>query len=143
MTQYKEVYDGFKDKITDPELLLYTQDIQDEILLNLLKVSCSRFKRVCKTDLSNRDDNSLQFNNTLDEEIVDILTEIMVELWLKPYLNNIENFRNKLSTNDFKTFSSADLLRAIQNRYSLAVKQSKSMINNYSFLNSDLEELKS
>lgn len=143
MTEYSVIYGSFKDKITDPDLLLYVDSIQQEILLNLLNGACSKFKRICKVNLSDKNDTLLSFNIVLDDEIIDIITDLMVEAWLKPYLNNIENLRNQLNTKDYKAFSPADLLRAIQNTYNLSHRQAKSAMNEYSFIYGGIENLKS
>lgn len=141
MTYYDEVYENFKDKITDPDLLVYTAEIQEEILEALLLKACSRFKRVCAIDLSDRDDILKGFNVDLDDETMDILSEIMVEYWLKPYVNNVDNLRNTLNTKDFSSFSPANLLNAIQNTYDTSCKRSNSEINKYSFIYGDIENL--
>jgi hypothetical protein len=141
-TTYDVVYKRFLDKITDYDLPLFS-DIQKEDILNgYLKSAIVDFKRPCKTDLTDRDDEYSQFNITLDDEIIEILAEIMVEKWLQPKLNNTENLKNALSTKDFSVFSPANLLDKIQTTYSLTKKQSKSLIRGYSFINSDIEELK-
>jgi len=141
-TQYSDIYNSFKDKITDYDLLTYEQDIQEEILLNLLNQACARFQRICKKDLTNRDDLIMEFNADLSLEEIDIITDWMVVNWLYPYLNNAENLKNYISTKDFKLFSSADLLRAIQNTYDTCRKNAKSKMNEYSFVYSDLEKVK-
>ena len=142
-TKYSDIYAFFKDKITDYDLLMYEVNIQDEMLLSLLNQSCAKFQRICKNDLSLKDDVLLEFPFKLTLEEIDILTDWMVEAWVRPYLNNIENMRNHLSTKDFKAFSSADLLRAIENIYDSARKNARSKMNEYSFINSDLERVKS
>ena len=142
MTDYKEIFDSFKDKITDYDLPLYTDDIQYEILCNILRKACAKFGRICKSDLSTRDDEIMSFECDLKIEEIDILTEWMVYEWLTPYLNNIENLRNQLNTKDFSFFSPANLLSAIQNVHTASRKRAKSMMNEYSYVNSDLEKLK-
>jgi hypothetical protein len=142
MTEYKVVFEKFKDKITDPDLLLYLESIQQEILISLMSSACVKFKRICKQNLSDRDNTLMMFNFDVDEEVIDIMTDIMVEYWLKPYLNNIENLRNQLSTKDFSVFSPANLLNAVQNTYDLSRKRAKSAMNEYSFINGDWDRLR-
>jgi hypothetical protein len=142
MTNYKVVYDDFKDKITDPDLLLYLQSVQDEILLSTMNKACTRFKRICKINLADRDDVLLQFNQTLDDDVIDILSETMIEIWLQPYVNNAENLRNRLNTKDFEKISPANLLNAIQSRYKDAHKAAKSRMNEYSFIHGDMDVMK-
>lgn len=142
MTKYTEIFNSFKDKITDYDLPLYTDDIQNEMLCSALRKACAKFGRICKSDLSTRDDEIMSFGCNLTIEEIDIITEWMVYEWLTPYLNNIENLRNQLNTKDFSFFSPANLLSAIQNVYTTSRKRAKSMMNEYSYVNSDLEKLK-
>ena len=142
-TKYSDIYAFFKDKITDYDLLMYEVNIQDEMLLSLLNQSCAKFQRICKNDLSSKDDVLLEFPFKLSLEEIDILTDWMVEAWLKPNLNNIENMRNHLSTKDFSFFSPANLLDKMQMVYDSARKNARSKMNEYSFINSDLERVKS
>ena len=142
-TKYSDIYAFFKDKITDYDLLMYEVNIQDEMLLSLLNQSCAKFQRICKNDLSSKDDVLLEFPFKLSLEEIDILTDWMVEAWLRPNLNNIENMRNHLSTKDFSFFSPANLLDKMQMVYDSARKNARSKMNEYSFINSDLERVKS
>lgn len=142
MTEYTEIFNSFKDKITDYDLPLYTDDIQNEMLCSALRKACAKFGRICKSDLSTRNDEIMSFGCNLTIEEIDIITEWMVYEWLTPYLNNIENLRNQLNTKDFSFFSPANLLSAIQNVYTASRKRAKSMMNEYSYVNSDLEKLK-
>lgn len=142
MTDYKLVFDKFKDKITDPDLLLYAQNIQDEILLSTMETACSRFNRLCKVNLNDRNNSILKFNADLGDEIIDIITDLMVEIWLYPFLNNAENLRNRLNTKDYEKISPANLLSAIQNTYNQSRKRAKSRMNEYSFINGKIEDLK-
>ena len=142
-TKYSDIYAFFKDKITDYDLLMYEVNIQDEMLLSLLNQSCAKFQRICKNDLSSKDDVLMEFQFKLSLEEIDILTDWMVEAWLRPNLNNIENMRNHLSTKDFSFFSPANLLDKMQMVYDSARKNARSKMNEYSFINSDLERVKS
>ena len=90
----------------------------------------------------NKKFTKILFECDLKIEEIDILTEWMVYEWLTPYLNNIENLRNQLNTKDFSFFSPANLLSTIQNVHTASRKRAKSMMNEYSYVNSDLEKLK-
>lgn len=143
MTKYEIVFDAFKDKITDYDLPLYDKDIQTEILYSLLTKACSKFARICKTNLSKRSGELFEFTEDLSLEEIDILTEWMVYYWISPYLNNTENLRNQLSTKDFSFFSPANLLSTLQKVHLESRKRARSITNEYSYIHSDLENLKS
>lgn len=145
MTQYEDIFMLFKDNITDPDLLEFSSDLQDEFLISLMSRAITKCKRVCKdVDLSNRDNIVMEFGVDVPDEVVDIITEWMTVFWLKPYVNNVENLRNHLSTSNFKLICSpANLLDKISNRYELARKHAKSLTNEYSYIHADMTRLKS
>lgn len=144
-TSYDEVFVNFKDKITDPDLLLFSNDLQVETLISYMNKAVSKCNRIVKptVDLSMRDDVILEFHVHIPEDVMDILTEWMTVFWLEPYLNNMENLRNALSTKDFSVFSPANLLEKINDRYISARRYAKSMTNEYSYIIADMRELKS
>ena len=115
-TNYETVFAEFKDKITDPDLITFAEELQTEMLTAYMKKAIGKCKRVIKTvDLSNRDDELMQFGVEIPDEVMDIITEWMTVFWLEPFVNNIENLRNNLSTKDFSVFSPANLLEKIGN----------------------------
>ena len=142
-TTYETVFAEFKDKITDPDLITFAEDLQTEMLIAYMKKAIGKCKRVVKTvDLNNRDDELMEFGVELPDEVMDIITEWMTVFWLQPFVNNIENLRNNLSTKDFSVFSPANLLEKIGDRYDIARKHARSLTNEYSYIVADMKELK-
>ena len=131
-TQYSEVYEWFLKKVTYYSLEMLDDVGKEETVNGFMKTACARFK-CCKVDLSKRDDEIQMFADTLDDEMLDIISETMVVAWLQPKLNNEENLANALSTKDYSVYSPANLLDKISNVYEIARKNSKKMIGNYSF----------
>ena len=74
-TSYETVFAEFKDKITDPDLITFAEELQTEILIAYMKKAISKCKRVVKTvDLANRDDELMQFGVEIPDEVMDIIT---------------------------------------------------------------------
>ena len=143
-TNYEAVFAEFKDKITDPDLITFSEDLQVEMLVAYMKKAIGKCNRIVKTvDLSNRDDEIMEFGEELPDEVMDIITEWMTVYWLQPFVNNIENLRNNLSTKDFSVFSPANLLEKIGDRYDMSYKRARSITNEYSYIIADMKELKS
>lgn len=143
-TNYETVFAEFKDKITDPDLIDFAEELQTEMLTAYMKKAIGKCKRVIKTvDLSNRDDELMQFGVEIPDEVIDIITEWMTVFWLEPFVNNIENLRNNLSTKDFSVFSPANLLEKIGDRYDTSYKRARSITNEYSYIIADMKGLKS
>lgn len=145
MTKYEDVFMLFKDNITDPDLLEFSSNLQNEFLIALMSKAITKCKRVCKNiNLSNRDDELMEFGIDVPDEVIDIITEWMTTFWLKPYVNNVENLRNHLFTTDFKLICSpANLLDKISNTYELSRKHARSLTNEYSYIYADMTRLKS
>ena len=144
-TTYQYVFNEFKDGITDPDLLQFAEDLQSDMLLAIMRkaiVKCNRItKKTC--DLTNRNDVALEFNVEIPDDVLDILLEWMVVIWLRPYVNNIENLRNNLNTKDFTMYSPANLLEKIGDRYDKAFAEANSLTNKFSYIYSYMENLKS
>ena len=144
-TSYETVFNEFKDKITDPDLITFAKSLQTEMLVAYMNKAISRCGRIAYkvVDLSLRDDELMEFSVEIPYEVIDIITEWMTVFWLQPYVNNLENLRNNLSTKDFSVFSPANLLEKVGNRYDTARKQARSLTNEYSYIVADMKELKS
>lgn len=143
-TSYETVFSEFKDKITDPDLILLSQDLQVEMMIAFMNKAISKCDRPLKklVDLSNRDDEILEFGFEVPFEVIDIITEWMTAFWLQPFVNNLENLQNNLSTKDFSVFSPANLLEKIGNRYDAARRHARGLTNEFSFIIADMKELK-
>lgn len=143
-TSYKYVFAEFKDKITDPDLITFAEDLQTEMLIAYMNKAIARCNRIVKktVDLSSRDDKLGSFLVEIPDEVIDIITEWMIVFWLKPYVNNLENLKNNLSTKDFTVFSPANLLEKIGNRYDISFTQARSLTNEYSYIIADMTGLK-
>lgn len=140
-TPYSDVFNVFLGKITDYDLPKFNDIDREDILEGYMVSACVKFNKVCLVDLYDRDDNLKQFNNDLDDEIIDIITENMLVEWLKPKLLSTENLENALSTKDFSLFSPANLLGNIRETMKSIKKEARVLINNYSFNNANPEEL--
>lgn len=140
-TAFCEVYTAFLDKISDYDLVLIPEIDRDKMLLNLLKPSCSEF-RMCVVDLADRDDSLLKFNNKLDNEIIDILSELMVRRWLKPKVNSTENMENWLGSKDVTIFSPWNLSTQIRKTYELCSSECKQLLTKYSLIHGNISKLK-
>lgn len=140
-TPYSDVYNDFLGKVTDYDLPKFENTDREEILFGYMKSACVKFKNVCKVNLFDRDEVLHNFNQDLNDEIVNIISELMVAEWLKPKVLSTENLKNCLSTKDFNLFSPANLLKETRETYNMCRKESTRLINNYSFENADFTKL--
>lgn len=138
-TTYAEIYNSFLDKVNDYDLADMVQTDAEDFMRGLLNQAVVRFLESCKKDLTQADNNG--FTEDLDLMEIDILTEGMIEAWLKPIRNNLDLMRNALNTKDFTTFSPANLLDKVNNTYAMAHANFLSRIKEYSFIRNDVGDL--
>lgn len=142
---YDSIIAVFLSKITEFDLLSLVEEDRNYILDGYLTRAAASFNKVCEYDLSLRDEETREFTDDFEEsdidEIADILSEGMLVGWLKPYVYRQELLENVLNTNDFTTYSPAELLLRVGNAYSKAQKDYTQEIREYSFNHGDLTEL--
>lgn len=139
MTAYTTIYNSFLDKVNDYDLADMTAELAQASMRGWLNQAVVRFLESCKKDLTQTEEGG--FTEDLDLMEIDILTEGMVEAWLKPIRNNLDLLRNALSTKDFTTFSPANLLDKVNDTYSMAHANFLSRIKEYSFIRNDVGDL--
>lgn len=139
MTAYTTIYNSFLDKVNDYDLADMTAELAQTSMRGWLNQAVVRFLESCKKDLTQTEEGG--FTEDLDLMEIDILTEGMVEAWLKPLRNNLDLLRNALSTKDFTTFSPANLLDKVNDTYSMAHANFLSRIKEYSFIRNDVGDL--
>ena len=139
MTAYTTIYNSFLDKVNDYDLADMTAELAQTSMRGWLNQAVVRFLESCKKDLTQTEEGG--FTEDLDLMEIDILTEGMVEAWLKPIRNNLDLLRNALSTKDFTTFSPANLLDKVNDTYSMAHANFLSRIQEYSFIRNDVGDL--
>jgi hypothetical protein len=139
MTAYTTIYNSFLDKVNDYDLADMTAELAQTSTRGWLNQAVVRFLESCKKDLTQTEEGG--FTEDLDLMEIDILTEGMVEAWLKPIRNNLDLLRNALSTKDFTTFSPANLLDKVNDTYSMAHANFLSRIKEYSFIRNDVGDL--
>lgn len=141
-TQYTEVFGRFAIKIKDYTLdQLYVSSVCDynDYVAGFLKNAIPKFKE-CVTDLSDRDDTAMVFNNTLTELEEEILANMMALEWVGRETKKLQNMERTLGSSDFKLYSGANSLRENRNLYNDTREEVDALISNYTWGNADIEE---
>lgn len=133
-TPYDKIYNVFIGKVTDTDFPSFLESDREDILKGLMNSACVNFK-VCKQDLHTRDELDENFIDDLDDDVIEIITELMIVEWLKPKLLITENFKNVMNTKDFNQFSPANLLKETRETYKEAREHAKSLMIDYSYRN--------
>jgi hypothetical protein len=112
-TTYKTIYDLALTQIKDYKLDdLYTLSPTNfAIYLNgFLMKAIPRFDN-CIKDLSDRNETTKQFNETLDDDEIDILSEYMVVAWMTSEINDVRQITAMmLDKQQSHRYSEANLL---------------------------------
>lgn len=161
-TTYSYIYEEFLDKITDPDLLLLAEDDQEATKRAYLEYAVKKCAMhvLPNFDLSKRTvveivDDTIPvdegeepiveeleaFEDDLDDSVIVMLTEYMVEAWLKPYLNNADLLRLHMNTKDFNTTSPANMVEKIGVRYDEARHRARSLRNEYTYVINSVTDL--
>lgn len=142
---YDTFTEAFLSKTTEYEFVTLPEKNRQTTVDGYMKRAITHFKKVCRYDLSKKDDETREYDvEILDEdidEIIEIISEGMVVQWLKPYVNHQELLQNVLNTRDFTQYSPAELLMRVGNAYKEAQKNFTQMIREYSYDHGELTEL--
>lgn len=106
-TTFEELYSDFLDKIQDYKqrnLFVTNEKIATNQCLSYLKQAIAKFGS-CKKDIFNPNFNLGEFNCTLSIKESDIITNLMVEAWMRRVCLDIRQMNLTLDDNSFEHFS--------------------------------------
>ena len=138
ISEYKFVPEKAKD---DPELMAGLQKDIDA----WMKTAVAKFNNHADIPIEGENDEERCYNFPLcdkDKEkmmsrrlndIVDIIAEGMVLEWMTPYLYSSENFENLINTKDFTSYSPANLLTSLGERYQALKKNFRQRLIDYTY----------
>lgn len=143
MTDFSEIYNRAIFRISNYDFLTIDTNKREEILYNYLLSAQVDFKHACPINLTDADINNGRYNNTLDDEIIEILALGVAYYWVSSKALNSELLHNTLTSKDCNTYSPANLLKEVQTLRTSLKKEFNGKIKTYSFRNSDIDTLKS
>lgn len=91
------------------------------------------FKKCAK--LLDKNDTSNQYNQTLTNEEIEILSDAMVIEWSYPTVNRIDLLKERMTTNDYKLFSQANHIDSILDFVKMTEIRVKRKITSYTWTN--------
>ena len=149
VVSYDEFAGAFLSKITDYDLNMLTSVDEQSVVDGYMRraLSNTTFKKVCDIKFMDISDDKTRTFNVPDsdaeymDEIIDIVSEGMLEQWLKPYVYQQDLLRNVLNTRDYTMFSPAELVMRVGNAYKDAHKNYLNLIREYSYNHGDLSDL--
>lgn len=125
MTSYATLYKRCLAKIEDPVLAMMSDEDLKDILHGYL-VSAIAKHRVCEHDLSDRDDELMQFNSDLSDIELEIVAILMAREWVSQQLLSVTNTLQVFSGKETTYYSQAAHLKELQaldEKYRLEAQQ--------------------
>lgn len=138
-TPYSAIDNSFIGKISDDFLVNMSEEHLQKIINGYRKSAIIRFKQ-CKK-LSERDEVVREFSQTLTDEEVEILANLMVLEWLRPQINSVEILKPNMTTKDYITYSNANHLGTLKALKQDVQSEVDRLIVSYSYSNNALSGL--
>lgn len=133
-TSYDTIYDNVLPKFRSWEIPLMTEDEVRECLHDYLAPAIARF-HVCRKDLSDRSDEEGAFNVTLSNIEVEILGNyLLLEYLDSTYIRVPTLLKSSLSSTDFNSFSSANMLDKLMAMHKTYLAENESLLARYAWL---------
>lgn len=131
-TLYTVLYDSVLSKIKDYDFLNLSQEDVYSILSDYIRPAVASF-RICKVDLSNRDE--VGFNVALNDTEIEILSNYMVIEYLDSnYIRVPLALKQSLSSKDFNAFSPANQLSKMMEMRNRFMYDNETLLSRYAWI---------
>lgn len=133
-TSYEKIYDNVLPKFRSWEIPLMSENEVKECLHDYLVPAITRF-HVCRKNLSDRNDESEEFNVILSDMEIDILSNFLLLEYLdSTYIRTPTLLKSSLSSTDFNSFSSANMLDKLMAMHKTYLAENESLLSRYAWL---------
>ena len=131
MTSYTDIFDRFALKSEDFVLLQLNDDDVIQACLNWMLAALPKIRKMT-SDLTDRDDEIMEFNCDLTETEIEVIANMMVAEWLQPQVYSQKNINQMYGGKEEKYYSQAShlselklLLQRKQEEVDRLIKKSK------------------
>lgn len=134
-TPYEKIYDRALLKFESYEIPLMEELEAKEYLYDFLITAIAKFY-ICSKDLSDRNEDSEQFNVDLSNDEIEILANYLVLEYLDSnYIRVPTLLEVSLSSTDFNAFSNANHLDKLIVMHDTFLSDNETLISRYAWLN--------
>ena len=141
-TPFTDIYARAIFRFADYDFLKQDIETREGVLENFLMSAKTDFQRVCKVDLGDYDPELKQFNQTLDDDVVEILSLGIAFHWLSYRALNSELLKNVLNSKDYYYYSPATLLKEVQTLRKTLRDEFNGKMRQHSYSNNTISTLK-
>lgn len=136
---------SFLSKISEYEFAEMGSQQRTDIVDGYMRRAVAKFRSTCRFDFGEANDETREFSaeiqEDIKEEVADIISDGMVVEWLKPFVNQQDNWQLLLNTRDFTSHSPAELLFRVRGAYDSARKEFTNKMREFSYSHGDLTDL--
>lgn len=132
-TSYEDIYDIILSRFKDYDIVLMNEDEVADTLHDYLVSGISKFK-ICRVNLSDRDDDAETFNVKLSDEEKEILAlYALLEYLDSTYIRTPNLLKVNLSSTDFNSYSPANMLDKLNDMHDMFRKEIDTLLSRYSW----------
>lgn len=133
-TPYEKIYANLLPKLRDYDIPLMSEEEVKDTLQDYILPAIARF-HVCYQELSNRDDNTEQFNITLTDMELEILSNyVLLEYLDSKYIRTQVLLKASLSSKDFNAFSNANHLSKLLDMHKTFLVENETLLARYAWM---------
>lgn len=141
-TPFSEIYERATVKFSDYDFLKLSESEREYMLEKFLMATRADFEKMCRIDLSQINTESHEFEATLDNEVIEILSFGIAYYWVSSKVLDSTNLSNSLSIKDYSFFSPANLLREMTEFRNSLYKEYRRRMIEYSYYAGNIASLK-
>lgn len=141
-TPFSDIYDRALYKFSDTDFLKYTDTLKESTMRHFLYSAQSDFEKICEYDLSDTDENLKQYNVTLDNDSIEILSLGIAFYWVSAKTLNNELMKNRLKLSEYSFFSPEALLGTITELRDTIGAEFRGKMIQYSYTHNDVSTWK-
>nr|DAO56484.1 MAG TPA: hypothetical protein [Caudoviricetes sp.] len=141
-TPFTDIYARAIFRFADYAFLKQDIETREGVLEKYLLSAKTEFQRICKIDIGDYDLELRQFNQTLDDEIIEILSLGIAFYWLSYKSLNSELLKNVLNSRDYYYYSPGNLLKQVQTLRKTLREEFNSRMRQYSYNDNTIGTLK-
>lgn len=131
-TPFNNIYDLFLAQTKNYELYQMSDAVLTENLQLWLLAAIPYFQ-ICKKDLEDYDEELAEFNEKLTNSEQFILAKYMVHSYISTFLIREENLSQALNSKDYRTYSPANQLKALQSLCDHIKREGATLQSQYSW----------
>lgn len=133
-TPYVVIYSNVLAKFRSWEIPLMTEEQVKEHLHDYLVPAVTKF-HVCRKDLDKRNDESESFYDDLSDIEIEIISNyLLLEYLDSTYIRTPTILKSSLSSTDFNSFSSANMLDKLMAMHKTYLSENESLLSRYAWL---------